>query len=70
MHILSGATIFVDGARADGTVSCIGGSFAPVCDTDRVQITLVSPPTSSGIHLLQLQNPEGLMTNELPILVP
>ncbi|MBW2243151.1 MAG: hypothetical protein JRH01_14290 [Deltaproteobacteria bacterium] len=70
LHILTGATIFVDGAKADGTVSCIGGGFTPACDTDRVQISLASPPTSSGVHLLQLQNPEGLMTNELPIIVP
>ncbi len=70
LHVLSGAAIFVDGQKADGTVTCIGGSFSPTCDSDRVQITLTSPPTASGVHLLQLQNPQGLLSNELPIIAP
>ena len=70
LHIRASATIFVDGQRVDGTVACLGGSFAPECDSDRVRISLASPPTSPGVHLLQLQNPNGLLSNELPIIVP
>ncbi len=70
LHIESGAAIFVDGRKVAGSVACIGGSFSPTCDTDRVRITLSSPPTSAGVHLLQLQNPQGLLSNELPIIVP
>jgi hypothetical protein len=70
LHIESGPTIFVDGQLAAGSVSCIGGTFSPTCDTDRVRVTLTSPPTGTGVHVLQLQNPGGLLSNELPIIVP
>ena len=70
LHVEANPTILVDGQVAAGSVSCLGGSFSPTCDSSRIQVDLTSPPTSSGVHLLQVQNPEGLISNELPFIVP
>jgi hypothetical protein len=34
-----------------------------------VQITLSATPTPDGLHLLQVQNPDGPLSNEMPICV-
>ncbi|HSJ98542.1 MAG TPA: cytochrome c peroxidase [Myxococcota bacterium] len=72
---LAGATvradsrIFVDGQPVAGTLSCVGGSFAPVyCSSDRVSVQLAALP-ANGLRMLQLQNPAGPLSNELPICV-
>jgi hypothetical protein len=63
------AATLVDGAPVAATLACVGGSFAPVyCSSNVVRVTLaVVPP--NGTHLLQLQNPKGGLSNELPICV-
>lgn len=70
LHIEANPTVLVNGQVAAGSVSCLGGSFSPTCDSSRIQVDLASPPTSSGVHLLQVQNPGGLASNELPFIVP
>ena len=70
VRVEENASIFVDGQPAAGSVACVGGTFTPVCTGGSVDVTLSSPPTASGMHLLQLMNPGGLISNELPILVP
>jgi hypothetical protein len=63
------ARIFVDGQPVAGTVSCVGGSFAPIyCSSDRISVQLAALP-ASGLRMLQLQNPRGPLSNELPICV-
>lgn len=62
-------TFYMDGAVTGGSISCQGGSFNPYCDTGIVTITLTSPPTADGPHLLQVQNPKGPLSNELVVCV-
>jgi hypothetical protein len=59
----------VDGTVVSGSVACVSGSFTPFCDTEVVSITLTSTPTPDGLHLLQVQNPDGPLSNEMPICV-
>ncbi len=70
VRVEENASIFVDGQLVSGTVTCVGGSFSPVCSTDQILVDLDSPPTLSGMHLLQVRNAAGLISNELPVLVP
>jgi YVTN family beta-propeller protein len=68
IDVRSDAGILVDGQSASGSISCSGGSFTPFCSTQVVVITLDSVP-ANGLHLLQVQNPSGPLSNELPICV-
>jgi hypothetical protein len=67
--VLSGAAIFVDGQPAAGNVVCVFGVYEPGCSTGVVSIALDAPPQARGIHTLQLQNPSGPLSNELPFCV-
>jgi hypothetical protein len=69
INVDGSAIIVVDGQQVSGTISCVGGSFNPLCDSDTVSITLSATPSPNGLHLLQVQNPTGLLSNELPICV-
>jgi YVTN family beta-propeller protein len=60
------AAIFVDGAAVSGNVSCAAGAALGFCNAGNVSVDLVNNP-GTGLHLLQLQNPAGLFSNELPI---
>ena len=66
-RIRQGATLLVDGQPAAGSIECIGGSYTPFCSTERIRISLTSPPTEPGIHRLQVQNPQGPLSNDMPI---
>jgi hypothetical protein len=62
------ALIFVNGASATGTISCGAGVTGNFCINGNVSIDLdVKPPT--GLNLVQVQNPSGPLSNELPICV-
>jgi hypothetical protein len=63
------ASILVDGQPVIGTLLCLAGSFTPYCDSELVEINLGSIPSPNGLHLLQVQNPQGILSNELPICV-
>jgi YVTN family beta-propeller protein len=54
-HIHDNAHVIVDGRRAEGTVHRD--------DEEKVEIHLASLP-DAGMHLLQLQNPNGLFSND------
>ncbi len=63
------AVMFVDGQRVTTTgFVCVGGSFTPYCDSQSMVIDF-SPTPSNGLHLLQVQNPAGPLSNEFPICV-
>ncbi|RIL06462.1 MAG: hypothetical protein DCC71_06550 [Proteobacteria bacterium] len=63
------AAVLVDGAPVAATITCQGGSFAPVyCSSNVVRVTLAAIP-ANGTHLLQLQNPKSALSNELPFCV-
>jgi hypothetical protein len=69
IDILDNGQIIVDGQVVAGSLSCVGGSFTPTCDSGTVEVTLNSNPSPNGLHLLQWQNPKGAISNELPICV-
>jgi YVTN family beta-propeller protein len=61
------AGLFVDGQPADGSVRCQDGSFTPYCESGLVEIELATLPAAPGLHTLQVQNPAGPLSNELPM---
>jgi YVTN family beta-propeller protein len=62
------AAIFVDGAPAAGTVTCSTGISGSFCTNGNVSIDLAVKP-AQGLHLVQLLNPSGPLSNELPLCV-
>ena len=67
-NIQPGATPLIDGVPVglDAPVSCATGTL-PNCTTVFIRVDLAAPPATVGLHLLQLRNPDGLLTNELPV---
>ncbi|MDX1502791.1 MAG: hypothetical protein R3325_10550 [Thermoanaerobaculia bacterium] len=61
-HVREGAAVLVDGRRVPGEVRCLGGT-PPACDGEGLVIELRRSPRA-GMHLLQVQNPEGLLSND------
>jgi len=64
-HIREGAHVLVDGRRVTGGVACEEGTL-PDCVDDTVLVALDRLPAEAGLHLLQVQNPEGLFSNDFP----
>jgi hypothetical protein len=62
------AAIFVDGAPATGTIACGAGVAGSFCNDGNVSIDLDVKP-AAGLHLVQLQNAQGPLSNELPLCV-
>jgi YVTN family beta-propeller protein len=59
-------TVFIDGAETTGVIGCedgLGGDG--FCIDGHVTIDLATRP-ANGTHLLQVQNPAGPLSNELP----
>lgn len=66
--VRSDAVIFVNGAPATGTIACGAGATGSFCNNGSVSLDLdVTPP--AGLNLVQVQNPAGPLSNELPICV-
>ena len=73
--------IFLNGLPVGGTVECCdsipgngscnvgGATFGPFCSTELIRINLDALPTPESTHLLQLQSPDGPLSNEIPICV-
>jgi YVTN family beta-propeller protein len=62
-----GAKVLIDGAPVPATVSCVGAVANGFCNASGISIDLLSPPTTPGMYLLQVQTSDGLLSNELPI---
>ena len=63
-NIEEGANVVVDGRRVAGSVSCQNGAL-PLCSfVSPVEVQLESIPGPDGIHFLQVQNPDGLFSND------
>jgi YVTN family beta-propeller protein len=60
------ATVLVDGRPVSATLTCGAGAANGFCNNGNVSIDLVNNP-GAGLHFLQVQNPRGLLSNELPI---
>jgi YVTN family beta-propeller protein len=69
IDVAEGASLLVDGAAAGGTLRCVDGDFTPFCASERLEIRLDVRPTPGGFHLVQVQNPDGPQSNELPLCV-
>ncbi len=67
--VSSTAAVFVDGQPAGAVLGCTAGITNGLCNNGLVSIDLAARPTPDGLHLLQVQNPSGLLSNELPICV-
>jgi len=63
-HLMSGVSIFLDGRRVDGSVRCESGPF-PACAGEVVIVQFSAVPAVGGVHFLQLQNPQGLFSNDM-----
>ncbi len=66
--IRSDALIFVNGAPATGVIGCDAGVTASFCNDGNVSVDLDVKP-ATGLNLVQVQNPAGPLSNELPICV-
>lgn len=67
--VRSDAVAFVDGQPVAASLTCQGGTFAPTyCSSNVVRVTFAALPPA-GMHLLQLQNPKGPLSNEFPFCV-
>ena len=62
-HIRPGAWLVVDGRRVEGSVRCETGTL-PDCEDDIAVVRLARLPADAGLHLLQVQNPHGLFSND------
>ncbi|MEE2777368.1 MAG: hypothetical protein VYE73_11495 [Acidobacteriota bacterium] len=63
-HLFPGSRIFVDGRRVAGSAVCDRGGTLPNCTDEAIRVRLVSPPAEPGLHLIQLQSPQGLLSND------
>jgi hypothetical protein len=68
-HIVEGSSILVDGRRVPGRVTCAAGEHLPSCEGNEILLFLDRPPADSGMHLIQVQTPGGLQSNEFIFLV-
>ncbi|MYF10140.1 MAG: beta-propeller fold lactonase family protein [Gammaproteobacteria bacterium] len=63
-HLHDRAALFVNGRRVAGTLGCETGRL-PECDVERLVARFVDAPQPGGLHFLQVQNPEGLFSNDM-----
>ncbi len=79
--VRSDSVILLDGQPEGASLECCssiagngscnvgGATFGPYCSTELIRINLDSLPSPEGTYLLQVQNPGGPQSNELPICV-
>ena len=67
-HVQPGAHLIVDGRRVPGEVRCEVGEL-PDCEDDALFVELAALPAEPGMHLLQVQNPAGLFSNDFVFFV-
>ena len=63
-HVQDSASIFVDGRRVLGSVDCETGVL-PACEDEIHIVRLDALPASGGLHFLQVQNADGLFSNDV-----
>jgi hypothetical protein len=67
VDVRSNAIVFVNGQPSAGaTLTCGAGVSSGFCNDGIVTIDLASSP-GAGLHLVQVQNPSGMLSNELPV---
>ena len=68
-HVAPDPVVLVDGQAVDATVVCELGGVLPSCDGERLLVALFGMPSPGGLRTLQLANPGGLVSNEVPLSV-
>ncbi|MAV25815.1 MAG: hypothetical protein CMQ05_06800 [Gammaproteobacteria bacterium] len=63
-HIQAGASVYINGRRVNGSVACQTGTLDN-CTDEIILVTLTEAPTNGGWHFLQVQNVEGLFSNDM-----
>ena len=63
-HLRDSASLFVNGRRVEGAVQCEAGAL-PDCVDETLIASLAELPRPGGLHFLQVQNPEGLFSNDM-----
>lgn len=64
------ASVVWDGAGVSGaTLACASGGTFPSCTNSQVAVNLPTPRPSNGLHLLQVRNGDGPLSNEVPVCV-
>lgn len=63
-HIQPGSTLFVNGHRIDGSVGCLEDEL-PDCSSELITIQFESAPDRYGLNFLQIQTPNGMMSNDV-----
>jgi len=66
-HIEEGASFLVDGRRVDASVTCEAGSL-PTCDDEQLRVEF-NEDLAPGERLFAIQTPDGLISNELIMVV-
>ena len=67
-YIFEDANVVINGRKVEGEIRCAYGDL-PDCEADIVLIDLREVPTETGMHLMQVQNPKGLFSNDMPFFV-
>jgi hypothetical protein len=68
--LTSDATVLWDGAGIAGaTLACASGGTFPACTNSQVSVNLPTPRPANGLHLLQVRNGDGPLSNEIPVCV-
>ena len=62
-HIQEDASLHLNGRRVDGRVECEHGTL-PYCSGEIAIVELDEAPPG-GLHFLQIQNPQGLFSNDM-----
>jgi len=69
-RVTSDAAVVWDGATVPGaTLACPSGGTFPACTNLQVSVNLPAPRPANGLHLLQLRNGDGPLSNEIPVCV-
>ncbi|MCE2407218.1 MAG: carbohydrate binding domain-containing protein [Pseudomonadales bacterium] len=63
-HIEDDALIYVNGHLADGTVACETETL-PTCEDETIIVTLDEAPARYGLNFLQIQNYDGMISNDV-----
>lgn len=63
-HIEPESLIFINGHRVAGSVTCESNEF-PACEDETIVVSLDEPPQRFGLNFLQIQTPNGMMSNDI-----
>ena len=69
-HVAADAFIIVDGRRTSGSLSFESADHPLAANFDQYVTIEIDVIPEAGMHMLQLQNPDGLMSNDFIFFTP